>query len=434
MTTRAITLRAMVFRLPLRRSRLLVCALFCALTAAVSATGPAAAQSARSERSRSELEQIERRLEARRKEEARLKDEAKAREREIASLRRSMIETAEALQDAERRIETINREMARLEGEEATVKASLDRQRTHLAEILAALQSLERARPPALLVSPDDSTAAARAAMLLSDAAPELQQKAAALRADLDRLLAVQARLETERAAFRRVNADVSDRRALLAELLLKKQAERDVAQRLAAAAQSETAALAARATTLRGVLSRLERLARYIVPRPKPDRFAAPRAPSRARIRPRRRAYSPKTAFSSARGAMASPVVGDIVGQFGDRRPTGGRFEGVRFAPAPNAIVTAPHEAKVVFARFYEPTGNLIVLDVGASYHILLMGVDSFLVDEGQTVQAGEPLAVMSDRRGPNEAGGGLRLDLEIRRAQEPVNPALWLKRQIEG
>jgi len=97
-----------------------------------------------------------------------------------------------------------------------------------------------------------------------------------------------------------------------------------------------------------------------------------------------------------------------------------------VRYADAPNAIVTAPYRASVAFARFYPPTGNLIVLDVGAGYHILLMGFGSFLVEEGQTVDLGEPVAVMT--------GDAPRLDLEIRQSQEPVNPALWLARASDG
>ena len=73
-----------------------------------------------------------------------------------------------------------------------------------------------------------------------------------------------------------------------------------------------------------------------------------------------------------------------------------------------------------MAFARSWDPIGNLIVLDVGGGYHILLMGVGGFLVEEGQSVKAGEPIAAM--------AGAGAELDLEIRKNREPVNPSLWL------
>ncbi|MGF1544650.1 MAG: murein hydrolase activator EnvC family protein [Parvularculaceae bacterium] len=392
----------------------------------------AAAATARAQTDRGDLEELkrlEREIEAREREEARLKDEARARAKEVRALRARMIETANALQDAERRIDDIAAELLALNARKTTAEASLREQQTHLGDVLAALQSLERARPPALLVSPDDAAEAARAAMLLAEAAPALDAKAEKLRATLAELAEVRARLDDERANYERTNEEIFDRRTVLAELLRTKQRERDVALELAKAAQSETAALAARATNLREVLARLERLAQSITPRLKPPPAApgadSTPAPSLARVR-RVAPFRPSTPFASARGKLRAPIVGDVVGRFGDAREDLGPLEGLRYRASPNAIVTAPYEASVVFARFYEPTGNLIVLDVGDGYHILLIGVDAFLVDEGQNVAAGEPIALMPPR--------AAQLGLEIRRRREPVNPATWIAGGADG
>ncbi len=423
-------------------------ALLMVMLIAASSTGANAVQRAQNQQplSNEELRQIERQLKARRREESRLKDEAEARDREVKALRNSMIETANALQSAESRIADINVELARLEKEAADADASLRAQRANLGDVLAGLQSLERSRPPALLVSPDDAAAAARAAMLLADAAPELEAKASEIRVTLDRLESVQNKLTEERANRQKTNDDIDNRRQTLASLLTRKQEERDVAQRLAAAAQSETAALAARASNLRGVLDRLNRLARSIVPRLKPPPPA--KQPVGPAVAPSRKpgagalaqkpgkqrqlrggpaiAFAPGTPFTKARGRLKPPVIGDIVGRFGQPQPDGEPQEGIRINAAANAIVTAPFEASVVFARFYGPAGNLVVLDVGAGYHILLIGVGTFLVEEGQTVAAGEPIGVMP---GENSA-----LDFEIRRNREPVNPSLWLSGKTRG
>ncbi len=410
-------------------------ALACCLLALVMASGAAAQDDDDQLR---ELKQLEAEIEARRKEESRLKDEAAARAREVKALRNNMVETANALQDAERRIAAINTQLADLEQEESAAEEALREQQSNLSDVLAALQSFERSRPPALLVSPGDAAAAARAAMLLADAAPALDKRAGDLRAALERLGAVREKLSAERATFERTNDEIMSRRKVLAELLQDKQRARDVALEMAKAAQSETAALAARATTLREVLARLDRLAQSIVPRLKPPfRLEPSGAPTPSLARKRRRPaepFQPAAPFAEARGQLRPPIVGDIVGAFGDAQSDGpragggqrSRLEGLRFRAAANAIVTAPYEGNVVFARFYEPTGNLIVLDVGDGYHILLMGVGSFLVDEGQTVAAGEPIAVM-----PTTGG---QLDFEIRRRREPVNPALWLSAKLGG
>ncbi len=398
-----------------------------ALTAAAGAPGPVFAQAARQA---DELAEVERRLAERAREELRLKDEAKARESEVGALRERMIETAASLQAAESRIASIAREIERIETEEAGISASLTAQRNELGAILGALQSLERSRPPAILVSPEDSAKAARAAMLLADAAPALEEKAKALRLDLDRLQALRDEKAAERAREEKTNREIAARRSILSDLLKKKQKERDVAARLATAAQSETAALAARATSLRDVVQRLERLAREIAPRlkPPPKTPTSPgaepppvRAPAPKRIGPIA-AFSPARPFTASRGALRAPVVGRLIGGFGAARPEGGRFEGVRLATADQAIVTAPHEASVAFAQAWNPIGNLLVLDVGAGYHITLLGVGSFLVQEGQRVTAGEPIAVMT--------GANAQLDLEIRKDGEPVNPSVWFSK----
>lgn len=381
--------------------------------------GAAAGQSAKPER---ELEDIERQLKERRDEESRLRDEAKEREKEVAALRRRMIETANALQDAERRLAEIRRETARLEKEEQTLKSSLKAQRDSLSEVLAALQSIERAKPPALLVSPDDAARAARTAMLLADVTPQIEAKAALLRNSIDELEQVKSSLEEERRKFEKTNEEISARRSVLAELLSKKQGERRVAERLAAAAQSETAALAARATSLRDIIGRLERLARVVAPRLKPpppdDGPAAVRTPVRPAPKPR--PFSPSRSFAAAVGTLRPPVVGNVIGRFGAARPEGGRYDGLRYSAADRAIVTAPFEGQVAFARAWNPIGNLIVLDVGGGYYILFIGVGAFLVEEGQSIKAGEPVAAM--------VGSGAVLDLEIRKNGEPVNPSLWL------
>ncbi|MEM9897937.1 MAG: hypothetical protein AAF742_01015, partial [Pseudomonadota bacterium] len=193
-----------------------------------------------------DLLEIERTLEGYRREEARLVDEASAKAEEVEALRENLVETADALQSAERRIAELNISIAALEAEAATLQEDLRTQGENLSNVLAGLQKLERNRPPALLTTPSDAAEAARSAMLMADAAPQLKAKADALRASLERLNETKQRLDAERDQKEQTNREVGARRTLLADLLKTKQEERSVAAKLAQAAQSETAALAA--------------------------------------------------------------------------------------------------------------------------------------------------------------------------------------------
>lgn len=376
----------------------------------------------------SELQKVEQRLKDQAAEEKRLRKEAEEREKEVSALRHRLIETAYSLQEAERKITALEGSITELEAEKTEAEKALKAESENLSDVLAALQSLELSRPPALLVSPEDANKAARAAMLLSDAAPAVEARAARLRAAITRLADLAAALDRDRAAYEATNKELAARQNVLSDLMAQKEKERDVAAGLAAAAQKKTAQLAARATSLRDVVQRLERLAHSVVPRIKPPApkdespiAAAPTPPTVKREAPS--AYVAAKRFAEARGALRPPVAGRLTGQYGQLRPEGGKFEGMRFTVRDQAIVTAPFEGRVVFARDWQPIGNLIVLDVGGGYHVLLMGVGAILVEESQHITAGEPVARMAE--------GGANLDLEIRKNGEPVNPALWLSRK---
>ncbi|GJL92310.1 murein hydrolase activator EnvC family protein [Hyphococcus sp.] len=376
-----------------------------------------------------ELKAVEQQLKERAEEEKRLKREAAAKHKEVAALRNSMIETANSIQESERKIANLEDSISTLEAEKTEAEAALRRESVNLSDVLAALQSLELSRPPALLVSPEDANKAARAAMLLSDAAPAVEARAARLRAAVERLAALAAELERDRASFEQENEQLAARRDILADLVAKKEKERDVAEALAASAQRETARIAAQASTLREVIERLSRLAHAITPRLKPpapkrnvpSTSTTPNLPSIKETAPE--PVVTAKAFGDAKGALRAPVAGRLTGDYGKPRSEGGVFEGLRFSVRDQAIVTAPFEGRVAFAQEYPPGTNMIVLDVGEGYHILLIGVGRILVQEHQRITAGEPVAEMAD--------GGASLDLEIRKNGEPVNPALWLSRK---
>ncbi|MEO1252331.1 MAG: peptidoglycan DD-metalloendopeptidase family protein [Pseudomonadota bacterium] len=376
-----------------------------------------------------ELQEIEKALKDRAAEEKRLRREAEARAQEVAALRHRLIETANSIQDAERKITGLETTIAELEIEQNAAETALAGESENLSELLAALQSLEMSKPPALLVSPGDANEAARAAMLLADAAPEVEARARRLREAIARLAGLTETLDAERAAYAATNRDLASRRDVLAELMAEKEKEQNVAESLAAAAQKETARLAVKATSLREMVERLERLAHRVTPRLKPappekDRPALAAAPAPPTIK--RAAPSPFIAnrpFASARGLLRPPVAGRLTGEFGKPKPDGGVFEGMRFKARDNAIVTAPFEGKVVVARGWMPVGNIVILDVGGGYHILLLGVGAILVEENQRIAAGEPVAQMASENAD--------LDLEIRKNGDPVNPAFWLSKK---
>jgi septal ring factor EnvC (AmiA/AmiB activator) len=126
---------------------------------------------------------------------------------------------------------------------------------------------------------------------------------------------------------------------------------------------------------------------------------------------------------ISSQRGKLPPPVIGRIVGRFGQTLDTGLTRKGMKLQTTPGAQVVAPFEGRVVYAGKFRGYGELLIIEHGEGYHSLLSGLARIDSTMGQWVVSGEPVGVMgrSNRRKPV-------LYIELRRNGQPINPLPWL------
>jgi septal ring factor EnvC (AmiA/AmiB activator) len=114
-----------------------------------------------------------------------------------------------------------------------------------------------------------------------------------------------------------------------------------------------------------------------------------------------------------------------------------GGSEKGTSIATRSGAQVTAPSDGWVVYAAPYRSYGQLLILNVGGGYHVLLAGMERITVDPGQFVLTGEPVAVMGSGTqvasvsvaGPSSAIGSSQpvLYIEFRKDGTPVDSSPW-------
>ena len=122
---------------------------------------------------------------------------------------------------------------------------------------------------------------------------------------------------------------------------------------------------------------------------------------------------------------------VGQEIRDFGTPDSAGSAERGLSIATRAGAQVTAPADAWVVYAGPFRSYGQLLILNTGGGYHLLLAGMERISVDLGQFVLAGEPVAVMGG--GPQSAAAvatGSRqpvLYIEFRKDGSPVDPSPW-------
>jgi septal ring factor EnvC (AmiA/AmiB activator) len=139
----------------------------------------------------------------------------------------------------------------------------------------------------------------------------------------------------------------------------------------------------------------------------------------------------SPAIAFASAKGLFAYPVNGTRIRDFGGSNEAGGVEKGISLATRAGAQVTTPCDGWVVYAGPFRSYGQLLILNAGGGYHVLIAGMERISVNIGQFVLTGEPVATMGST---SQVASILAttasqpvLYVEFRKDGTPIDPGPW-------
>ncbi len=344
-------------------------------------------------------------------------------------LAQDMIDTAARLRGVEAKVEATQERLQPLNDKEDAIRKSIDGRRAVIGEVLAALQRMGRRPPPALIASPEDALQSVRTAMVLGAVLPEMRGKVDALSHDLAELLNVRKNITAERDRLRGEKTALDGERQRMAALTEERQKKQAAREQELAAERAHAGELAQKVDNLKDLIGKLEQ---SLAPKIRDAREAA-----RSDNRPALSAYrdpgrlAPAVAFASLRAQVPIPVNGVKLKDFGASDGNGGVEKGISIATRAAAQVTAPADGWVVYAGPFRSYGQLLILNVGGGYHVLLAGMDRISVDLGQFVLAGEPVAIMGSgsRIASILATGSSQpvLYIEFRKDGTPVDPGPW-------
>lgn len=109
------------------------------------------------------------------------------------------------------------------------------------------------------------------------------------------------------------------------------------------------------------------------------------------------------------------------------------GKTSGIFLAAQPGAQVLAPADGEIVFAGAFHSYDQLVILNAGEGYLVLLAGMHEISAQQGQSVRAGEPVGIMGDKPAKMLLAANLTtaaapvLYVEFRKHNEPVDPSPW-------
>jgi len=361
-----------------------------------------------------------------------------------ADVRQALIESAARRKDLQNKILKSEETLAKLKVREDAIRTSLRGRRAVLAEVLAALERMGRNPPPALLVTPEDALGSVRSAILLGAVVPGMRSEADRLVADLQSLTSLQAAALQEKNAVTTTIAESLEEERRMNLLLAENDKLSNQNLHDLQAEQARSSELASRSTSLQDLIQTLEGQIASVregidraraeeerqkllseAEREKARQLAENGVPDKNRIAP---AY----AFSSLKQKLDLPIAGDVVRWFGDADGTGHPARGMTIATSSGAVVTAPADGLVVFAGAFRSYGQMIILNAGDGYHVVLTGMDRVNARQGKFVFAGEPIAVMGDKRVASATALALETDrptlyIEFRKDGTPVDSKPW-------
>jgi septal ring factor EnvC (AmiA/AmiB activator) len=385
-----------------------------------------------------ELRRTEEQLERSQAENARLAQEIAQLRGDRQKLNADLVSTSQRVREAEARAQAADQRLAALVATETALRTSLAARRGTIVEVLASLQRIGRKPPPAVLVRPEDMLQAIRTSMLLGAVLPELRLETQAIVDDLSTLVRTREAMARERDEVAAESERLRLERQRVAALIAARQSQLESSESRQAEERRKVQTLAREAQTLKELITRMEqeiasasRAAQAARQAPLPSQNPAQAAalqPGALRDMAR---LQPKVAFADTKGTLSLPTSGQIVKTFGAPDGLGGRENGVSVETAKFALVTTPVDGWISYAGPYRSYGQVLIINAGGGYHIVMTGLDRVNVETGQFVLAGEPVAAMGGSPAgalASDAGQGLPVVyIEFRKDGAPIDPGPW-------
>jgi murein hydrolase activator len=376
-----------------------------------------------------QLELIERQIENAKAAEARIAQEIAAAIDAQDRVAEQLSAIAQSIQSQEALVAASEAELQKLAAERAGLLAELGEKQDALSQLLAALQRLEQNPPPALVVEPGDILSALRGAMLLGTMVPEMRTEAEALALKLDQLGQLEAAIGARRQEMAQEIQRLEAQRTELDQLVAQKKGLVSQSSEELEAERKRTKKLAERAKSLKQLLASLAE-ERKRQEAQEAERQAAEELERRRQEELQR---APKLAFAEARGKLPFPAQGQIIRRFGEPDGLGRETQGLMIATRAGAQVTTPADGKVEFAGPFRSYGEVVILNPGGGYRVLLAGMDKVTADVGEFLRAGEPVGEMGS--GPASVtlfgevvqDGRPVLYIEFRNSTEAVDSGPW-------
>lgn len=392
--------------------------------------------------SKADLAKMEREVQAQNLEHKKLQAQATQISLELTRISKDMIASAKQIQNSEEKISRMESELETLRADLKKAEENFVVEDDNLIKTLSALQNLALKPTEALFVQPLTPVEIIRSAMLLREAVPYLQENAARIREDLEKIEAQKNLVEKQVARIIRQKKILEKEHEQMKALVQRKSKIRNAVEIKSVKAKKKVEQLASQANDLRDLLNKLEKQRQEKLRRQEEERRrlaelkaaeARRAAEETKKLEEKQRAdlikFKPEVInevgenFVKAKGHLLRPARGPVVTAYGEQMSKGVTSKGIIIKTRSQAQVISPYDGTVIFAGPFRGYGNLIIIEHGQGYLSLLAGLEEVDCELGQMLLAGEPVGQMPE-------SDDARLYVELRKDNHPVNPLTWIEK----
>ena len=361
---------------------------------------------------------------------------------ELTRISKDMIASAKQIQNSEEKISRMESELETLRADLKKAEENFVVEDDNLIKTLSALQNLALKPTEALFVQPLTPVEIIRSAMLLREAVPYLQENAARIREDLEKIENQKNLVEKQVARIIRQKKILENEHEQMKALVQRKSKIRNAVEIKSVKAKKKVERLASQANDLRDLLNKLEKQRQEKLRRQEEERRrlaelkaaeARRAAEETKKLEEKQRAdlikFKPEVInevgenFVKAKGHLLRPARGPVVTAYGEQMSKGVTSKGIIIKTRSQAQVISPYDGTVIFAGPFRGYGNLIIIEHGQGYLSLLAGLEEVDCELGQMLLAGEPVGQMPE-------SGDTRLYVELRKDNHPINPLTWIEK----
>ncbi len=389
---------------------------------------------------------------------------AKGVEAELTRIDEDRAKLNSQLQEAARNVQLFEAHLTGVETrrdelvmQQKLIQGSLEQRHSSIANLLATMQRMSRNPPPVIITRREDALEMVRSAMLLAHAVPALQSQVQDLVDRLHELDSIFKSLAEERTKIEAQTQKLRAAQTKLAGLMDEKnraraggQAELDELRREAddisrtvnglgdlIAVLDQKVAEKTGLGTYEQELQQAERGGRagegQAPPGSKPKaleketQVAVVLTPGSGPLTGPPGRMKPAVPFHLAKGQLPSPAHGQRILSFGDTTSNGRKSQGIVIETRHGGQITSPCDGWVVYAGEFRSYGQLLIINAGSGYHVLLAGLSHIDVQLGQFILAGEPVGTMTVAAKGKVQDNAPVLYVEFRKEGRPIDPAPW-------